>query len=180
MGARYAHLDSCAKDQSFKLIVLPNATRSHPRPACTHIPSQGSEIQRLQLRLRIPSRHTGRRRSRHAADRIGSIEPGKLADIVLYDADSINLAGCTDPFKGIVIHATAQDVDLVMVNGTIVKKDGRLLPVATSRGAEEWPKIAARLKTRITGIQKRLAGTDLDARYDTVAKILHYDFADEQ
>lgn len=111
------------------------------------------------------------------ADRIGSIEPGKLADIVLYDALSPNLAGCSDPFRGIAIHATGQDVEWVIVNGKVVKKAGRLTPVTTASGIEDWLAVAKRLRERQEVLRGKLSQYDLEDRYARVVKSLGTKFA---
>jgi len=60
---------------------------------------------------------------------IGSISPGKRADIVLLRADTLTLAGWdrSNVASAIVLHAQSADVDTVWVNGKIVKRDGKLL-----------------------------------------------------
>ena len=57
---------------------------------------------------------------------IGTIEVGKKADLVIFDALSANLAGAADPFQGVVFHASNADVDTVLVNGEIVKRNSVL------------------------------------------------------
>ncbi|KZT25547.1 Metallo-dependent hydrolase [Neolentinus lepideus HHB14362 ss-1] len=94
---------------------------------------------------------------------IGSVEVGKLADIVLYDAESVNLAHCRDPYKGIVFHATAADVEWVIVNGEIVKREGKLVK-------KEWPEVGRALQRAIQSLQERLDRCDLDDRYATAGK----------
>ena len=89
------------------------------------------------------------------ANSIGTIEVGKKADIVVLDANSVNLAGIRDPFKGIVFHATDADVELVMVNGEIVKKDGKLTKV-------EWAPVAKELRERADAIRERWPDAKLD------------------
>jgi cytosine/adenosine deaminase-related metal-dependent hydrolase len=111
------------------------------------------------------------------ADRIGTVEPGKLADIVLYDALSPNLAGVSDPFRGIAIHATGQDVEWVFVNGKVVKKAGALVPITTSVGLEDWPAVARRLRERQAVVRGKLAQYDLEERYVHVANSLGATFA---
>ncbi|TFK33564.1 Metallo-dependent hydrolase [Crucibulum laeve] len=99
----------------------------------------------------------------HVESKIGSIEVGKLADIVLYDANSVNLANVIDPFKGIVFHATAADVEWVIVNGEVVKKEGKLV-------RKEWSEVAKELKRCAGNVRERYKELDLDARYDSVIK----------
>ncbi|TFK47410.1 Metallo-dependent hydrolase [Heliocybe sulcata] len=94
---------------------------------------------------------------------IGSIEAGKLADIVLYNAESINLAHCHDPFKGIVFHATAADVEWVIINGEIVKREGNLV-------RKNWEEVADALRRSIRAVQERVAQYDLDERYAAAMK----------
>lgn len=86
---------------------------------------------------------------------IGTIEVGKKADIVVLDANSVNLAGIRDPFKGVVFHATDADVELVMVNGEIVKQNGKLCKV-------EWALVARELGERAEAIRQRWPDAKLD------------------
>ena len=60
---------------------------------------------------------------------IGSITPGKKADILLLRADTLTLTGWdrSNVASAIVLHAQSADVDTVWVNGQIVKRDGKLL-----------------------------------------------------
>ena len=56
--------------------------------------------------------------------RIGSIEPGKQADLILIDATSPRLATAPDPFSAIVYAARPDDVTLTMVDGEVVVRNG--------------------------------------------------------
>ncbi len=58
------------------------------------------------------------------ADRIGSLETGKRADVILLDADSPRLAPVVDG-AGIVVHsASGNDVRTAIVDGRVVMDDG--------------------------------------------------------
>lgn len=59
-------------------------------------------------------------------DRIGSLTPGKRADIALIDADAINTAPVHDPVETVVFQAGIGNVDTVLVDGTVVKRNGLL------------------------------------------------------
>jgi 5-methylthioadenosine/S-adenosylhomocysteine deaminase len=59
-------------------------------------------------------------------DRIGSLAPGKQADIVLLNADDLNLLPVVDPVHSIVLHAGIANVDTVMVAGRVMKRYGKL------------------------------------------------------
>ncbi|CCM01752.1 uncharacterized protein FIBRA_03818 [Fibroporia radiculosa] len=90
---------------------------------------------------------------------IGSIEVGKKADIVIFDTDSPNLAGIDDPILGVTFHATNADVELVMVNGEIVKRNGRLTKVL-------WGPVARELKQRANEVRERFPRDFLEARWN--------------
>ena len=59
-------------------------------------------------------------------DRVGSLTPGKQADVVLLRADDLNLLPVVDPVATIVLHARPDNVDTVLVAGEVMKRDGRL------------------------------------------------------
>ena len=58
--------------------------------------------------------------------RIGSLAPGKAADLILIDSSHINLFPVHDPVESVVFHANPSNVDTVMIGGRIVKRGGRL------------------------------------------------------
>jgi 5-methylthioadenosine/S-adenosylhomocysteine deaminase len=59
-------------------------------------------------------------------DRIGSIEKGKVADIVAINLKKPHLTPMYDVYSHIVYAAMASDVETVMVNGKLVVNDGKL------------------------------------------------------
>ena len=59
------------------------------------------------------------------ADELGTLEPGKLADLALWRLDGLDRAGIEDPVVSLVFSRPAL-AELVMVNGEIVVEDGRL------------------------------------------------------
>ena len=63
------------------------------------------------------------------SDRIGSITPGKQADLVFVRATDLNLAPVLDPVAALVLAAHEGNVDAVMVAGRFVKREGRMLDV---------------------------------------------------
>ncbi|MFV0253118.1 MAG: amidohydrolase family protein [Beutenbergiaceae bacterium] len=61
------------------------------------------------------------------ADEIGSLEPGKLADVVLTkNDDSPTWAPVINPYGQLVYQACRGDVHTVLVGGEVVKSEGRL------------------------------------------------------
>src|SRR5690606_14665750 len=57
---------------------------------------------------------------------IGSLEPGKRADVILVDTRQLNLAVAGEPAHLLVEAAQPANVDTVLVDGRILKRAGRL------------------------------------------------------
>ncbi|KAJ5161211.1 Metallo-dependent hydrolase [Penicillium capsulatum] len=62
---------------------------------------------------------------------IGSIQVGKRADLVVFEGTSPGMlcASEQDPVAAIVLHSSVRDIDIVIANGRICKRDGKLVPV---------------------------------------------------
>ena len=60
-------------------------------------------------------------------DRIGSISPGKQADLVLLRTDTLNMTPMHDLVGCAVTQAATANVDTVLIAGRIMKRDGKLL-----------------------------------------------------
>ncbi|KAJ5725580.1 uncharacterized protein N7483_006937 [Penicillium malachiteum] len=62
---------------------------------------------------------------------IGSIEVGKLADLVIFDGQTPGMicAAEEDPVAAIILHSSIRDIDMVIVDGRICKQNGSLVPV---------------------------------------------------
>ncbi|WP_228644613.1 amidohydrolase family protein [Microtetraspora sp. AC03309] len=81
------------------------------------------------------------------ADRIGSLRPGKRADVVMLDTGLPNLAPPHDPVGAVVTAADVSDVDTVIVGGEVVKRAGRLVGVDLPRALD----LARRSGERLLG-----------------------------
>ena len=57
---------------------------------------------------------------------IGSIEPGKRADLQMLDYRRFGLTPTLDPVQNLVYHAHSKDVELVMVDGNVLVEDFEL------------------------------------------------------
>jgi 5-methylthioadenosine/S-adenosylhomocysteine deaminase len=60
-------------------------------------------------------------------DRTGSLTPGKKADVVLLDGRALNLAPVIDPVSAVVLGADVSNVDTVIIDGVVHKRDGAML-----------------------------------------------------
>lgn len=76
----------------------------------------------------------------HLDKRIGSLTPGKAADIVLLRATDLNMLAASNPVHAIVMYANAGNVDTVMIGGKLMKRDGKSL---TAGLAEKAAKLIA-------------------------------------
>jgi 5-methylthioadenosine/S-adenosylhomocysteine deaminase len=86
------------------------------------------------------------------ADRVGSLEAGKQADLLLVRHDGLHQAPLIDPLAAYVLNARPSDIDAVLVAGEFRKRDGHLVGGASHRATDlvtaAWqrlePAIAAR------------------------------------
>ncbi|MDB4831581.1 amidohydrolase family protein [Hyphomicrobiales bacterium] len=58
---------------------------------------------------------------------IGSISPGKKADLIMFKKDEINFTPTHDPIASILFHSGPRDIDSVIINGSFVKRNGNLI-----------------------------------------------------
>jgi cytosine/adenosine deaminase-related metal-dependent hydrolase len=59
-------------------------------------------------------------------DQVGSLEPGKQADIVVFDTDNFDLRPLHNPVANIVYGSTGHSVDTVLIGGDIVLRHKQL------------------------------------------------------
>ncbi|CAN5379408.1 amidohydrolase family protein [soil metagenome] len=72
------------------------------------------------------------------ADRVGSLTPGKQADIVMLRSTDLNLFPVNDAVTTIVEMANGRSVDTVLIAGKYRKRDGKLLyPVEQLRARQQ-------------------------------------------
>lgn len=72
-------------------------------------------------------------------DQVGSIAEGKLADLVIFDANTPELACAAeqDPVAAIVLHSSIGNVDTVIVDGIIRKRGGKLVDVKVEQSMQD-------------------------------------------
>ncbi|KAI4722415.1 Metallo-dependent hydrolase [Aureobasidium sp. EXF-10727] len=58
---------------------------------------------------------------------LGVLATGNKADIVVFDGDSPNMLGWSDPVAAIILHSHVSDIRHVMVGGEWRKRDGKLV-----------------------------------------------------
>ena len=71
------------------------------------------------------------------ADKIGSLTPGKRADLVLIRTTDINIAPVGDPYYSIVFSGQPANVDTVVVDGRILCRGGKLTAIDVAKTVRE-------------------------------------------
>jgi len=87
-------------------------------------------------------------RSMGMGDEIGSLTPGKRADLIAISPNALNMAVVTDPAH-LVLEATGpENIDTVVVDGRILKRAGKLAALDT-------PKVVAGARAALAGVRER-------------------------
>jgi 5-methylthioadenosine/S-adenosylhomocysteine deaminase len=82
-------------------------------------------------------------------DRIGSLEVGKEADIVMYDTQRPEWQPLINPISNLVYSATGDSIRHVFVAGEQVVRDGRLTRIDERQLYQEIPKAVSRFTKRL-------------------------------
>ena len=94
-------------------------------------------------------------------DRIGSIEEGKLADLILVRRDGLHAQPYYDsPYSQLVYALKAGDVETSIIHGRIVMERGRIRTIDEARLREQTEEFAAQVRAL-------LGGRDVDAASET-------------
>jgi cytosine/adenosine deaminase-related metal-dependent hydrolase len=65
--------------------------------------------------------------------KVGSLTPGKEADVIMLRMDQINVMPINNVFGAVVLGMDTSNVDTVIIGGKIVKRQGRLVGVDLDR-----------------------------------------------
>ncbi len=79
-------------------------------------------------------------------DDIGSIEPGKAADLAIFDVSGLDFIGSgSDPLASLLFCGVSHRTKYTVVNGKVVVKNGRLVNVDEAKLAARADKAARKL-----------------------------------
>lgn len=84
-------------------------------------------------------------------DDIGVIKVGAKADLVVFNGDSPNMLGWSDPIAAVVLHANPGDIEHVLVDGEFRKRDFRLVDKVLA-----WGKVRERFLEASRRIQEHI------------------------
>jgi 5-methylthioadenosine/S-adenosylhomocysteine deaminase len=116
--------------------------------------ARDSENAKVESEFKMPARKAlelgtiGGARSMGVDDKIGSLKPGKRADLIAINTNALNMAVVTDPAH-LVLEATGpENVDTVVVDGRILKRGGKLAAIDTG-------KVIAEARAALAGVRER-------------------------
>lgn len=141
-----------AGDLFGQMRMMAQSTRAQ---ADAKLQQKGKAPRRVEISAREVLRLAtlGGAESIHLSDRIGSIERGKQADLILIRTDSINMCPTIDAVAATVFNANASDVEMTMVAGRVIKRDGKLEGI-------DWPALARRVETSSQRIVTEASAVD--------------------
>ncbi|KAH7259107.1 uncharacterized protein BKA55DRAFT_562064 [Fusarium redolens] len=102
-------------------------------------------------------------------DLIGSITVGKKADLILIRCDDIENTPVGDPVGSVVFHSSVKDIDTVIIDGKIKKRNGKL--------TVDWERLREEVIRRADRIKADAAKIDLTAAKKRWMDIFHVEDA---
>src|SRR5580693_2590594 len=90
-------------------------------------------------------------------DEVGSLTPGKQADVTVIDMRSPHLDGYGDPIATMVLGAGPADVETVIVGGDILKRDGKLVGDHVGKARDLMLASRERLRAREAAAERAAA-----------------------
>jgi len=98
-------------------------------------------------------------------DLVGSITPGKRADLIITRCDSTRMTPVYDPVAALVLYANASDIVTVFIDGEMVKHEGKLVGV-------DWPEVRGELRRSTEEIFERSRKAPFEEIEKEVDKII--------
>lgn len=82
------------------------------------------------------------------ADKVGSLTPGKRADLILVRTTDINMVASGDPYDALVTQAQPSNVDTVVADGRILRRKGEFTSLDFAKVLKESRESAAGLRQK--------------------------------
>ncbi|KAM0720144.1 hypothetical protein Q7P37_004280 [Cladosporium fusiforme] len=103
----------------------------------------------------------------------GSIAEGKQADLAIFSATSPGMVGAAqhDPVAAVVLHSHPSDIEYVIIDGVLRKREGQLVNVDVDRRARDvagqaklaWEDVAKEVMARRERLQREIEKIDMHA-----------------
>ncbi len=87
----------------------------------------------------------GGARALHMEDRIGSLEPGKFADMIALDHDSTTMTPFYDVYSTLVYSASAHDVNTTIIQGRVIMENRKIRTVDAVEVREHMRSLSRRI-----------------------------------
>jgi len=87
-------------------------------------------------------------RSMGLGDKIGSLKPGKRADLIMINTEALNMGLMTDPAHLVLECTEPENVDTVVVDGRVLKRGGKLVAI-------DAHKVVAEARVALAGVRER-------------------------
>lgn len=85
---------------------------------------------------------------------LGAVEAGRIADLVGYRLDTIPFAPLNNPLQQLVYAAGRQEVDLVLVDGDVIQRDGKLTRINEVAIIDEIREAHSRIEPQLSASER--------------------------
>eukprot|EP01031_Cornospumella_fuschlensis_P005577 gene5577-6940_t len=85
------------------------------------------------------------------ADEFGTVEPGKLADVIIIDHDATNMIPLFDVYSALVYAAGPKDVRTTIIHGRVIMEDRKILTLDAAEVRTHMRDITTRINTALAG-----------------------------
>jgi cytosine/adenosine deaminase-related metal-dependent hydrolase len=96
----------------------------------------------------------GGARALHMEDRIGSLEAGKLADVIVLDRSSTTMTPFYDVYSTLVYAASAHDVRTTIIQGRVIMEDRKIQTIDATAVREQMRRLSNKIAASVAqGVQ---------------------------
>jgi cytosine/adenosine deaminase-related metal-dependent hydrolase len=92
----------------------------------------------------------GGARALHRENQLGSLEPGKLADLIIFDHNATTFTPFYDVYSTLVYAATAQDVRSTIIHGRIIMQDRKINTVNVEEVRAHMRALSGRISAAVS------------------------------
>jgi cytosine/adenosine deaminase-related metal-dependent hydrolase len=142
-----------------RAALLAERARHARRFTAHHGPIERAEQLGLTAYEALEAVTIGAARACHLGDRIGSLTPGKRADVIALRATDLNLSPLSDVVGMLASSAHGANVDMVIVDGRVVRRAGRFVDPAIDVRRIQGELVACRDRLHAAGGFKRALST---------------------
>lgn len=117
---------------------------------------KGSDVMRTTPKIILRMATINAARALHMEDKIGSLEKGKLADLIIIDTSDTNIVPVYNPYSTVVYSAKPNNVVLNMVNGKILMQDRKIKYLNEEKILNEFLKYQTLINDKLKEAGKKI------------------------